>query len=214
MIFAAGAEMLDVDPSRCVIQADRLAARGRPECSVTLAEVAAELDRIGKSRRVIGVFDLTDQFPDDDRPEYIPIFVTGAQAAQVVVDLETGLTDVVRVAAAHDVGRAINPRDAEGQIQGAVVMAIGAALTEEYIPGVSTGFTNYILPMIGAMPQIEAVLVEVPSRHGPHGAKGLGEAAILPTAPAIINAISRAIGRRIRRIPAIPERVLQAVRDQ
>jgi CO/xanthine dehydrogenase Mo-binding subunit len=65
--------------------------------------------------------------------------------------------------------------------------------------------------MIHAMPQIEAILVEVPSRHGPFGAKGLGEAAILPTAPAIINAISRAVGLRIRRLPASPERVLAAL---
>ena len=111
-------------------------------------EIAAEFDRIGKSRRVAGVFDLSPYFPDGDRPEYIPVFVTGAQAAQVVVDMETGLVEVRQVAAAHDVGRAINPTDTVGQIQGAIVMGVGAALTEEYIPGVSSGFANYILPMI------------------------------------------------------------------
>jgi CO/xanthine dehydrogenase Mo-binding subunit len=90
-------------------------------------------------------------------------------------------------------------------------MGVGTALTEEYIPGVSNGFTNYLLPMIDAMPQIEAILVETASRHGPHGAKGLGEAAILPTAPAIINGLSRAVGARLRRLPASPERVLAAI---
>jgi CO/xanthine dehydrogenase Mo-binding subunit len=81
------------------------------------------------------------------------------------------------------------------------------------MPGVTTGFADYILPNINAMPDMEALLVEVPSFYGPLGAKGLGEAAILPTAPAIVNAISRTIGARIRRIPATPERVLAAIRS-
>jgi CO/xanthine dehydrogenase Mo-binding subunit len=210
-ILSTAAEMLDVDPAECVFCDDRMAVQNDPGRSVGYGDIAAEFDRIGKSRRVVGVFDLSSQFPDGDRPEYIPIFVTGAQAAQIVVDMETGLVEVRRVAAAHDVGRAINPIDATGQIQGAVVMGVGTALTEEYIPGVSSGFTNYILPMIHAMPEIEAILVETASLYGPHGAKGLGEAAILPTAPAIINALSRAIGMRIRRLPATPERVLKAL---
>jgi CO/xanthine dehydrogenase Mo-binding subunit len=90
-------------------------------------------------------------------------------------------------------------------------MGLGSALLEEYIPGASSGFENYILPMVHAIPQMEVILVEVPSYYGPHGAKGLGEAAMLPTAPAIINAISRALGHRIRQIPATPERVLQGI---
>lgn len=212
-ILATAAEMLDADPADCVFAAGRLVSRRQPFRQARLDEIAAEFDRIGRARRVTGVFDLTARFPDGQRPEYIPIFVTGAQAALVEVDLETGLAQVRRVAAAHDVGRAINPTDAVGQIQGAIVMGIGAALLEEYIPGISNGFTNYLLPMIGAMPQIEAILVETASRHGPYGAKGLGEAAILPTAPAIINGLSRAIGARLRRIPAAPERVLAAIAD-
>jgi CO/xanthine dehydrogenase Mo-binding subunit len=90
-------------------------------------------------------------------------------------------------------------------------MGIGSALTEEYIPGASTGLTDYILPMVGAMPEIEVMLVEVPSFHGPLGAKGLGEAAIMPTAPAVINALSRAAGVRLRQLPATPPRVLAAM---
>jgi CO/xanthine dehydrogenase Mo-binding subunit len=177
-----------------------------------MAAVAAAFDRLGRPRKVQGLFDLSPQFPDGARPEYIPCFVTGAQLAQVIVDLETGLVRVVRIAAAHDVGRAINPPNAVGQIQGAIIMGLGSALTEEYLPGQSTGLTDYLLPMIGAVPEIEVKLIEVPSRYGPLGAKGLGEAAILPTAPAIINAVSRAIGVRIRTIPATPPRVLQALR--
>jgi CO/xanthine dehydrogenase Mo-binding subunit len=212
-IFAIAAEMLDLDPVDFAFQDDCLVPLGDPGKSVPLTAIASEFEYLQKSRRVVGMFDLSKQFPDGKRPEYIPIFVTGAQIAQVVVDMETGFAEVRRVVAAHDVGHAINPMDAVGQIQGAVVMGVGTALTEEYLPGVSSGFTNYILPMIHAMPKIEAILVEVPSRHGPFGAKGLGEAAILPTAPAIINAISRALGLRIRRIPASPERLLEAIRQ-
>jgi CO/xanthine dehydrogenase Mo-binding subunit len=113
--------------------------------------------------------------------------------------------------AAHDVGRIVNPLDASGQIEGAIVMGLGAALSEEYLPEQTTGLSNYIVPMVGSLPEIKTILVEVPSRLGPYGVKGLGEAAMLPTTPAIINAISRAIGSRIHSIPATPERILSAI---
>lgn len=213
-IFATAAEMLDSDPADFILQAERLVSRGDSSKSVSLADVASEFDQLGKSRRVIGLFDLSPHFPEGNRPEYIPIFVTGAQLAQVVVDMETGLANVRRVVAAHDVGRVINPLDAVGQIEGAIMMGVGTALLEEYLPGTSSGFTNYILPMIDAVPEIEVILVEVPSQYGPYGAKGLGEAAILPTAPAIINAISRATGQRIRRLPASPPHLLKAIQQR
>jgi CO/xanthine dehydrogenase Mo-binding subunit len=128
----------------------------------------------------------------------------------VIVDLRTGEVKVSRVVAAHDVGRAINPVDAKGQIEGAVVMGLGTALMEEYVVGKTTGLGDYYIPTAMSLPEIEVLLVEVPSFEGPFGAKGLGEAAILPTAPAIINAVSRGIGARLRVLPATPERVLKA----
>jgi CO/xanthine dehydrogenase Mo-binding subunit len=85
---------------------------------------------------------------------------------------------------------------------------------EEFIPGESEGFGDYYLPTTMSMPEIEVTLVEVPSFEGPFGAKGLGEAAILPSAPAIINGISRAIGARVRTLPATPERVRGRVSDE
>jgi len=128
------------------------------------------------------------------------------------VDLETGIVNVLRVIAAHDVGRVVNPIDATGQIEGAVMMGLGAALSEEYLPGQTTGLSQYLAPMVGSVPEIQAILVEVPSRLGPYGVKGLGEAAMLPSTPAIINAVSRAIGCRTRSIPATPERILSVIR--
>jgi CO/xanthine dehydrogenase Mo-binding subunit len=213
-IMAVSAELLDCPPDDLTLDVSRVVSKREPGQSASLAEIAAEFDRLGKSRKVLGVFDLSPQFPDDSRPEYIPCFVTGAQLAQVIVDTETGLVQVPRLVAAHDVGRAINPPNAIGQIHGAIVMGLGTTLSEEYAPGQSTGLTDYILPMVSAVPEIEVKLIEVPSRHGPFGAKGLGEAAILPTAPAIINAVSRAIGVRLRAIPATPPRVLDAIRNK
>ena len=211
LLYAVAAELVDCNPAGMRLEGERVCLADNPACSVPLVEVAAELDRLGKSRWVSGIFDLSPQFPLETRPEYLPLMVTGAQLAQVQVDLETGQVKVVKIAVAHDVGRAINPPDAIGQIQGAIVMGIGSALTEDYLPDLSTGFADYILPTVYEIPEVEVYLVEVPSYHGPYGAKGLGEAAILPTAPALINAVSRAIGVRIRQIPATPERVLRAI---
>lgn len=211
-ISATAAEMLDCHPADLTLQDKHVVCeRASAEARLHLADVAAEIDRMGKSRRVPGVFDLTPDFPDDSRPEYIPLFVTGAQVAEAIVNTRTGEVSIPRVAAAHDVGRAINPIDAQGQIEGAVLMGLGTALMEEFLPGESTGFGDYYIPTTMSMPEISVELVEVPSFSGPFGAKGLGEAAIMPTAPAIINAVSRAIGARVRTIPATPERILQAI---
>jgi CO/xanthine dehydrogenase Mo-binding subunit len=218
-VLGIGAELLDCPPASLSLVENRLICsqeeatgalvRRGGGLSVTLAEVAEEFDRIGKSRKVPGVFDLSPLFPEETKPEYVPLFVTGADAAEVVVNLRTGEVEVERVVAAHDVGRAINPLDAMGQIEGAVVMGLGTALMEEFIPGQSEGFGDYYLPTTMSMPEIEVILVEVPSFEGPFGAKGLGEAAIVPAAPAIINGISRAVGARVRELPATPERVLR-----
>jgi CO/xanthine dehydrogenase Mo-binding subunit len=213
-ILGMAAELLDRPPSALGIRADRVAIAADDSAAIPLTEIAAEFDRIGKSRRVRGFFDLSDRFPAETRPEYVPLFVTGAHLAEVEVDLRTGQTRVLRMVAAHDVGRVVNRLDAEGQIEGSLIMGIGAALMEELIPGHTRGFADYYLPTAKSMPQTEVILVEVPGLHGPHGVKGLGEAAMLPATPAIINAISRAIGVRLREIPATPERVLAAIRSQ
>jgi aldehyde oxidoreductase len=121
---------------------------------------------------------------------------------------------VIRIVAAHDVGKALNPQGVRGQVEGAILMSLGAALMEEYLPGTSTGFSDYYLPTIRSAPAIDVILVEVPSRWGPQGAKGLGEAATLPTTPAILNAVYHASGARVRRLPATPERILECIHSK
>ncbi len=176
-----------------------------------MAEVAHLFKNLQKPLKVAEFFDLSPLFPEETRPRYTPHFVTGAHLAETLVDMETGEVQVQRYVAVHDAGKVINQPGAEGQVEGAVLMGIGAALNEEYIPGVTTGFSDYILPMANNIPEIKTIFVEVTSRHGPLGAKGLGETAMLPSTPAVINAVSRAIGVRIRRIPATPERIVRAL---
>ncbi len=210
--LGVAAEMLDVDPAGLGVNDGHVLVLGNPTRRVSLTEVRQEFDRLGKPARIVGLFDLSPDFPSAKRPEYIPLFVTGAHLAEVVVDLSTGVTQVLRMVAAHDVGRAVNRPDAEGQVEGAMVMGLGAALMEEFVSGHSSGFGDYYVPTAKSVPEMRVILVEVPSRKGPYGAKGLGEAAMLPSTPAIINAISRAIGARVRAVPATPERVLDAIR--
>ena len=135
----------------------------------------------------------------------------GAQIAVVDVDMELGTTVVRRIVAAHDVGRAVNPMLVEGQIHGGIAQGLGMALMEEYHAGRTDNLHDYLIPTIGDVPEIECILVEDPEPTGPFGAKGVGEPALIPTAPAILSAIRDATGARIDRAPATPTRVLEAI---
>ncbi len=134
-----------------------------------------------------------------------------AQMAEVDVDIELGCVKVRRIVAAHDVGRAINPQQVEGQIHGGIAQGLGLALMEEYIPGRSENLHDYLIPTVGDMPEIEVIIIEDREPLGPYGAKGIGEPALIPTAPAILGAIRHATGVRLTRIPATPDRVLAAL---
>jgi len=140
-------------------------------------------------------------------------YAFGAQVAVVEVDTETGVVKVLKVGAAHDVGRAVNPLSIEGQIEGGVLMGLGYALQEEFIPGVTKNFKSYAIPTIRDMPEIVPFIVEDPEPTGPFGAKGVGEPALIPTAPAIVNAVHNAIGVRIYDLPLTPERVQKALKS-
>ncbi len=139
-------------------------------------------------------------------------YAFGAQAALVEVDIELGTTKVIRMTAAHDVGKAINPSLVEGQIHGAIAQGLGLALMEEYVPGQSEDLHNYLIPTFGDMPKIEVILIEDAEPTGPSGAKGIGEPALIATAPAIFSAIRQATGVQVRKAPAAPARLRDAIR--
>jgi CO/xanthine dehydrogenase Mo-binding subunit len=151
--------------------------------------------------------------PLDENGQGIPyaVFGFGAHLAEVAVDTELGTVKVLKLTAAHDVGRAINPTLIEGQIEGGAAQGLGHALMEEFFPGKGENLHDYLIPSAGDMPAVESILIEDPSPIGPFGAKGIGEQAVIPTAPAILNAIHDAIGVRIHRIPATPDRIRAAI---
>jgi aldehyde oxidoreductase len=151
--------------------------------------------------------------PLDANGQGIPYATYGfaAQMAEVEVDVELGTVKVRRIVAAHDVGRAINPIQVEGQIHGGIAQGLGLALMEEYLPGRSENLHDYLIPTVGDMPEIEVIIIEDREPLGPYGAKGIGEPALIPTAPAILGAIHHATGVRVTRVPATPERVLAAM---
>lgn len=135
-----------------------------------------------------------------------------AQFAEVEVDTQLGTVKVLRIEAAHDVGRAINPTQVEGQVHGGIAQGLGMALMEEYHVGLTDNLHDYLIPTVGDMPHIVVHIVEDAEPLGPYGAKGVGEPALIPTAPAILNAIRHATGVRITHLPATPDRVLAALR--
>jgi len=141
------------------------------------------------------------------------MFGYGAHLAEVEVDGELGTVRVLRITAAHDVGRAVNPTLVEGQIEGGVTQGIGFALLEEYVPGRTENLHDYLIPTIGDVPEVLTILVESNDPLGPYGAKGVGEHSLVPTAPAILNAIRDAVGAPVRRVPATPDRVLEAIAE-
>jgi aldehyde oxidoreductase len=151
--------------------------------------------------------------PLDDNGQGNPyaVFGSGAHMAEIEVDVELGRVKVLRLTCAHDVGRAINPTLVEGQIEGGAAQGLGLALMEEFFPGKGENLHDYLIPTIGDMPPVKCILIEDGSSVGPFGAKGIGEQALIPTAPAIFNAIHHATGVRIPRAPATPDRVRKAI---
>ena len=176
--------------------------------------ISAEHEYHGRSQRPT-----TDYDPETGMCDPHISYGYAAQIALVEVDVETGQTEVLKVWAAQDVGKAINPEMVKGQAGGGVHMGLGYALTEEFIQKeglVKTRrFSEYHIPTVVDMPrEFESLIVEVPDPTGPFGAKGVGEMTALPTAPAIISAIHDAVGVWIDNLPATAEKVWRAMQSR
>ncbi|MGE3537163.1 MAG: xanthine dehydrogenase family protein molybdopterin-binding subunit [Candidatus Tectimicrobiota bacterium] len=175
--------------------------------TMTFKELAAQMARMGG--------------PITGRATSQPRGVGGAFATHIVdveVDPETGKVAILRYTAIQDVGKAIHPSYAEGQIQGGAAQGIGWALNEEYVYGdngnmVNSSFLDYRMPTTLDLPMIDTVLVEVPNPGHPYGVRGVGEVPIVPPPAAIANAIYRATGKRLTQLPMSPTHVLKAMQS-
>ncbi|MFT4960890.1 MAG: aldehyde oxidoreductase [Paracoccaceae bacterium] len=184
---------------------------GQAQHDIALAELPTD-DR-GYALSVQESYDPpTESLDENGQGKPYAVYGYGAQVAEVEVDMALGTVKTLRITAAHDLGRTINPLLAEGQIEGGIAQGLGLALMEEFIPGRTENLHDYLIPTIGDMPEIDSILIEVADPEGPFGAKGLGEHVLIPTAPAILNAIRHASGARIDRLPALPHRVLAAIK--
>ncbi len=174
--------------------------------SIELEDLPADID--GNVALGEGSFDPpTTPLDADGQGAPYATYGFGAQFAEVEVDVELGTVRVLQVEAAHDVGRAINPTQVEGQIHGGIAQGIGMALMEEYVVGQTDNLHDYLIPTIGDVPPIVVHIVEDAEPLGPFGAKGVGEPALIPTAPAITNAIRHATGVRVTHLLVTPQRL-------
>jgi len=219
--MAAG--VLEADPSTLELREGKVWLRGTSGPGLPLEELAQATRGVGwpvvgsGAFQGRGAYDLDlDTGQSTGRPA--SEWKYGAQAVEVAVDPETGQVRVLRVVVACDCGRALNPLGLEGQVEGGAMMGIGGALWEElaFHQGrvLNPSLKDYTMPTAADRVDIQSVLVEVPSPHGPYGAKGVGEPANAAIAPAIASAIYQAVGVRLTDLPLTPERLLRALREK
>ncbi|MCP4983273.1 MAG: xanthine dehydrogenase family protein molybdopterin-binding subunit [Gammaproteobacteria bacterium] len=203
-----------IEKHRLGLKAGQLTVDGEAH-ELSVSDLALRASNWGKPLHAesLAHFEYADDMPAASYRFSQEVFQFCTQIAQVLVDCETGQVKVERLIAVHDAGKMINPGGVFGQIEGGVAQGIGYALTEELI--VEQGHTrnpsleNYVIPMAFDIPEIEMEVLEIPEPLGaPFGAKGIAEAPIIPTAPAIRNAIYDAIDKPLYRLPMTPERVL------
>ncbi|MBE0635915.1 xanthine dehydrogenase family protein [Candidatus Bipolaricaulota bacterium] len=153
--------------------------------------------------------------PETGQGDIWPDFTFGAQAVEVAVDTETGEIELLKSVACHDVGRAINPAAVHGQIAGGSHQGLGYALMEDFElqNGIikTPSFAEYLIPTVLDFPTTQTIILESGTGVGPFGAKGIGEPALTPAAPAVANAVADALGVRIHQLPFTPKRVLAAM---
>lgn len=186
----------------------------------TLTELLDRAEADGATFRTQGYFDPDTTGLDPDSGHGVPYgtYAFATQGALVRVDRGTGQVEVLKVIAAHDVGRAVNPNTVEAQIQGGIAMGVGYGIMEQVIRDHGTiqnpGFHGYLVPTAMDIPEMETVIVEEPEPTGPYGAKGVGEPALIPTAPAVCSAVSRATGCCFLEIPLTAEKVWRALNKE
>jgi len=217
-LLSKAAEMLGVSADRLDLKEGSVIVEGETR-RLPLTKVIAACANEGQELFSEAQFNAPFcEVPDlsDIKGQIFPDFTFGAHAVEVAVDTETGMTRVLRIVSCYDVGRAINPLSAEGQLEGGAIYCMGYALTEEVV--IDRGITRtpslseYLIPTAADAPDVTCIMLEYGDGLGPYGAKGLGEPSCNSIAPAITNAIYDAVGVRIKSLPATPEKVLRAMK--
>ncbi|MCL5960163.1 MAG: molybdopterin-dependent oxidoreductase, partial [Chloroflexi bacterium] len=230
-IFEKAAERLEASPDDLETAGGKVYVRGTPQRSLrfgdlfspTLFAAGKFLDRGAEFLGKDTWYQMsTGEDPDTGQGgRLVAFYIHGAQAVEVEVNVETGEVRVDRIVSAYDMGRAVNPKLCEAQIEGGIGMGIGSALYEEMVLDNGTvlnpTFMDYKIPTTLEIPsgeKVKAMIVEAPHSEGPFGAKGLGEGVMIPTAPAIANAIYNAVGVRIHDLSITREKVLNALKQK
>ena len=216
-LMLSASELLETPVERLVARERFIYDRDNPDIKLELKEAARRC--MGMGRRMMGQGWYTppkatlDPKTGQGSPYFVYTYAT--QMAEVEVDMRTGEVTVNRIAAAFDIGKAINPMLLEGQIDGGIGMGLGYALLEKVIldEGVikNLDFKDYLIPTSLDVPVIDARILEMHNIHGPYGAKGIGEMPNIPTPAAVNNAIANAIGTRIFEVPIDSESVWRAI---
>jgi CO/xanthine dehydrogenase Mo-binding subunit len=214
VLLTEAADVLKRPKASLVLKEGFAMDKGDPQKKVPLPKLAHRAHVRGRPLTWQGHFD-PDTTPLDAETGQGNPYATYAYAchlALAAVDPGTGEVRVSKVVAAHDVGKAIHPQSVEAQIHGGVIMGLGFALMEKYKPGKTSSMADYPIPTSVDIPEIITIIIEDEEPTGPFGAKGVGEPALIPTAPAILNAVADALGERIYRLPANPESVYAKIR--
>jgi CO/xanthine dehydrogenase Mo-binding subunit len=218
-LFAEAAKILSAGTEKLAAQNGYIYVENYPERKTTVGEVVAKLYKAGKV--VIGRASFNPPIVplDDETGQGVPygVYTYGTMVSEVEVDTETGQVNVLKITAAQDAGKAINPLNVEGQIEGGIAIGLGFCLSEEIFleKGLikNPNFNEYLLPTALDMPDIDPIIVECPEPIGPFGANGVGEPSNVPVAASILNAIADAVGCRVKELPCTAERLFNVLQQ-
>jgi len=217
-IVKLAAETIEANPDDLEIKTGNIYVKGMPQKAIPVADVLKK--HYGSSGTVLGkgFYYPEIEIPGEYFSTYMIFWLLGAHGVEVEVNRQTGEVKILKIYAAHDVGKAIHPSNCVSQIEGGVATGLGFALFEEYMyeegDVLNPNFLHYKVPTALEIPDIESFLVEYSHRDGPYGAKGMGETNNVPLPPAIAAAIYDAVGVRIRNLPITPAKVFEALKQK
>jgi len=218
-LLAKAAEMLEANPEDLEFKKKKVYVKGDPASSLSLDSVVKACAADGIPLYNVAQFNAPFRELIDfetGQGQVFPDFTFGSHAVEVSVDVETGKIKVIKLISCYDVGQAINPLSAEGQLEGGAIYGLGYDLTEQLIldKGITRtpSLSEYLIPTSLDAPDVETILLESGDGVGPFGAKGIGEPSCCSIAPAIANAVCDALGVRIFDLPLTPEKIVRALK--